>query len=129
MAYRLDAVSVRVQNVCCIVVRVVLRTDAGRSVVSSTCCQRRGVKGAAQAIEFYKKAFSATERMRISHPDGRIGHAEVQIGDSVIILSDEFPEMGGRSPQTLGWITREYPSVCLRCSTKRSQPEPRSSGQ
>ena len=60
------------------------------------------VKGAAQAIEFYKKALSATERMRIAHPDGRVGHAEVQIGDSVIMLSDEFPEMGGRSPQSFG---------------------------
>ena len=59
------------------------------------------VKGAAQTIEFYKKALSATERMRISHPDGRVGHAEVQIGDSVIMLSDEFPEMGARSPQSL----------------------------
>ena len=60
------------------------------------------VKGAAQAIEFYKKALSATERMRISHPDGRVGHAEVQIGDSVIMLSDEFPEMGGAVPRA--WV-------------------------
>src|SRR5260370_18440355 len=67
------------------------------SVASYLC-----VKGGAQAIEFYKKALSATERMRISHPDGRVGHAEVQIGDSVIMLSDEFPEMGARSPQSLG---------------------------
>jgi PhnB protein len=60
------------------------------------------VKGAAQAIEFYKKALSATERMRISQPDGRVGHAEVQIGDSVIMLADEFPEIGARSPQSFG---------------------------
>jgi PhnB protein len=59
-------------------------------------------KGAAQAIEFYKKAFSATERMRITQPDGRVGHAEIQIGDSVMMLSDEFAEMGVRSPQSLG---------------------------
>jgi PhnB protein len=59
-------------------------------------------KGAAKAIEFYKKALSATERMRITQPDGRVGHAEIQIGDSVIMLSDEFPEMGVRSPETLG---------------------------
>ena len=59
-------------------------------------------KGAAQAIEFYKKAFSATERMRITQPDCRVGHAEVQIGDSVIMLSDEFAEMGAHSPQSLG---------------------------
>jgi PhnB protein len=60
------------------------------------------VKGAAQAIEFYKRALSAIERMRIAHPDGRVGHAEIQIGDSVIMLSDEFPDMGARSPQSLG---------------------------
>jgi PhnB protein len=59
-------------------------------------------KGAAQAIEFYKKAFSATERMRIAHPDGRVGHAEIQIGDSIIMLADEFPEIDARSPQSLG---------------------------
>jgi PhnB protein len=59
-------------------------------------------KGAAQAIEFYKKAFSATERMRIAQPDGRVGHAEIQIDDSVIMLSDEFLEMGASSPQSLG---------------------------
>jgi PhnB protein len=59
-------------------------------------------KGAAQAIEFYKKAFLATERMRIAHPDGRVGHAEIQIGDSIIMLADEFPEMDARSPQSLG---------------------------
>jgi PhnB protein len=60
------------------------------------------VKGAAQAIEFYKRAFSATERMRIAQPDGRVGHAEIQIDDSVIMLSDEFLEMGASSPQSLG---------------------------
>jgi PhnB protein len=59
-------------------------------------------KGAARAIEFYKKAFSATERMRIMQPDGRVGHAELRIGDSVIMLADEFLEMGVRSPESLG---------------------------
>jgi PhnB protein len=59
-------------------------------------------KGAAQAIEFYKRAFSATERMRIAQADGRIGHAEIQIGDSIIMLADEFPEIDARSPQSLG---------------------------
>lgn len=58
------------------------------------------VKGAERAIEFYKKAFSATERM--VQPGGRVGHAEIQIGDSVIMLADEFPEMDARSPQSLG---------------------------
>ncbi len=60
------------------------------------------VKGGTRALEFYKKALSATERMRIMHPDGRVGHAELQIGDSVMMLSDEFPEMDVRSPETVG---------------------------
>ena len=60
------------------------------------------IKGAASAIEFYKKAFGATELMRLAQPDGRIGHAEIKIGDSPIMLADEYPEMGYRSPQSLG---------------------------
>jgi PhnB protein len=60
------------------------------------------VRGAAQALEFYKKAFGARELMRIAQPDGRVGHAEIQIGDSRIMLADEFPEYGRRSPQSIG---------------------------
>jgi PhnB protein len=60
------------------------------------------IKGAAKAIEFYKKAFGAAEVMRMTQPDGRVGHAEIKIGDSLIMLADEFPEMGARSPQSLG---------------------------
>ena len=60
------------------------------------------IKGAADAIDFYKRAFGATELMRMPSPDGRIGHAEIRIGDSVIMLADEHPEMGYRSPQSLG---------------------------
>jgi PhnB protein len=60
------------------------------------------IKDAAKAIEFYKMAFGAKEMMRMSQPDGRIGHAEIKIGDSPIMLADEFPEMGARSPQSLG---------------------------
>ena len=60
------------------------------------------IKGAAAAIEFYKKAFGATELLRMAQPDGKIGHAEIKIGDSPIMLADEFPEMGARSPQSLG---------------------------
>src|SRR5258706_6511876 len=60
------------------------------------------VKGAAKALEFYAKAFGAEERVRMPMPDGRIGHAEVQIGDSMVMLADEMPEMGARSPQTFG---------------------------
>lgn len=58
------------------------------------------VKGADKAIEFYKKAFGATEINRFKGPDGRIMHAEIKIGDSIIFLSDEMP--GCASPQTLG---------------------------
>ena len=60
------------------------------------------VKGAAAAIEFYKRAFGAVEIMRLSGPDGKVGHAEIRIGDSVVMLADEHPEMGAKSPQTFG---------------------------
>jgi len=60
------------------------------------------IKGAAAAIEYYKKSFGATELMRMAQPDGRVGHAELKIGDSVIMLSDEFPELLALSPATLG---------------------------
>ena len=60
------------------------------------------VRGAADALEFYKKAFGATEVMRMDQPDGRVGHAEIRIGTALVMLADEFPEMGFKSPQTLG---------------------------
>lgn len=60
------------------------------------------VDGAAAAIEFYCGVFGAKERMRMPAPDGRIGHAELQLGDSLIMLSDEWPEMGNRSPKSVG---------------------------
>ena len=64
------------------------------------------VKNAAEAIEFYKKALGAKELMRMPSPDGKIMHAELKIGDSIIFLSDEFPDRGmSRSPQTLGGTT------------------------
>jgi PhnB protein len=60
-------------------------------------------KGAAAAIDFYKKAFGATELFRIPDDRGKlVGHAELKIGDSHIMLADEYPEMGYLSPQTLG---------------------------
>jgi PhnB protein len=59
-------------------------------------------KDAAQAIEFYKKAFGATELHRISMPGGKVGHAEIKIAGAIIMLSDEFPECGAQSPATLG---------------------------
>jgi PhnB protein len=60
------------------------------------------IRGAADAIEFYKRAFGATEVMRMAQPDGRVGHAELQIGDSRVMLADESPEMDFRSPKAIG---------------------------
>jgi PhnB protein len=60
------------------------------------------VKGAARAIDFYKQAFGATELMRFPGPGGTIGHAEIKIGDSPIMLADEVPQMGYRSPHSIG---------------------------
>ncbi len=60
------------------------------------------IKGAAEAIEFYKKAFGATETMRLADPSGKIGHAEIKIGKANVMLADEYPEMGFVSPKTLG---------------------------
>ena len=60
------------------------------------------VNGAANAIEFYKKAFGAEEVMRFPGPGGKIMHAEVKIGDSIVMLADEFPEMGVKSPGAYG---------------------------
>jgi PhnB protein len=60
------------------------------------------VRGAAEAIEFYKRAFGATEILRMADPQGRVGHAEIKIGDSVIMLADEHPAMGYRGPRSLG---------------------------
>lgn len=60
------------------------------------------VKDAARAIEFYKKAFGATEMVRMADPSGKVGHAEIKIGNSPIMLADEFPEMGIRSPESFG---------------------------
>ncbi len=63
------------------------------------------VRGAAQAIEFYKTAFGAEEVMRFTLPDGTICHAEIKIGDSHVMLCDEMPDWGNRGPQTLGGAT------------------------
>ena len=60
------------------------------------------IDGAGDAIEFYKKIFGARERFRMPGPDGRIGHAEIQLGDSVIMMADAFPEMGVVDPKKLG---------------------------
>ncbi len=60
------------------------------------------VDGAAAAIDFYGKVSGAKERLRMNNPDGRVGHAELEIGDSLVMLADAFPEMGGRTPADLG---------------------------
>jgi PhnB protein len=60
------------------------------------------VRGAATAIDFYKNAFGAREVMRIAMDKGKIGHAELRVGDAPFMLADEFPEMNFRSPQSIG---------------------------
>jgi PhnB protein len=61
--------------------------------------------GAADAVEFYKKAFNAAELMRLPGPDGRLVHAAVKIGDSTVMLADEFPHCGSLGPNSLGGTT------------------------
>jgi len=60
------------------------------------------IKNAAAALEFYKQGFGAIETYKLIVPDGRVGHAEIRLGDSLIMLSDEFPEFGGKAPEALG---------------------------
>ena len=60
------------------------------------------IDGAAKALDFYKRIFGATERMRMPAPGGKVGHAEISIGDSVIMLADEHPDIGARSPRAFG---------------------------
>ena len=60
------------------------------------------IKGAAKALDFYKKGFGATEIMRIPASGGAVGHAEIKIGEAIIMLADEFHALNHRSPQSLG---------------------------
>jgi PhnB protein len=60
------------------------------------------VDGASAAIDFYRSVLGATERTRMTGPDGKVGHAELQLGDSVIMLSDEYPDMQVRGPKAVG---------------------------
>jgi PhnB protein len=70
----------------------------GYPIVSPYIC----VAGATDAIAFYTAVFGATERMRIGAPDGKVGHAELAIGDSVVMVSDEFPDWGAHGPGAYG---------------------------
>ena len=60
------------------------------------------IKGCSDAIEFYKKAFGATEKLRLLMPDGKIAHAELEIEGSLLMMADENPDRGTKSPETLG---------------------------
>jgi PhnB protein len=60
------------------------------------------VDDAAEAIEYYEKAFGAKERVRMEAPDGKVGHAELEIGDSLVMLSDALPQFAARPPKELG---------------------------
>ena len=88
--------------------------------------------GAAKAIEFYQQAFGAVELFRMPGPDGKLGHAEVRIGDSPLMLADEHPQMGARSPKSLGGSPI---SICStsKIATRRSPgpwpPAPKSAGR
>jgi PhnB protein len=89
-------------------------TTEGESTVTKLvpylCC-----KDAVKAIDFYTRAFGATESLRLAETGGRIAHAEVRIGDEVLMLSDEYPEMDVRAPNSLGGtpitLTLEVPDV------------------
>ena len=71
--------------------------DGYHSVTPYMC-----IDGAAKAFDFYKAAFDAAEVLRMPGPEGKIMHAEMRIGDSIIMFADEFPEMGFKSPRNLG---------------------------
>ena len=77
--------------------------NGSRHVAAYLCAD-----GAADAIEFYKKAFGAEELYRLPNPDGRLGHAEIKIGDTVLMLSDEWAEMKVLSPKKLSGTAESF---------------------
>ena len=88
------------------------------------------VNGAAGAIAFYKKAFAAKEIMRMAGPGGTIGHAEIQIGDSRIMLADEYPDMNFRAPHSFGGTSVQihlYGKMSTGLLKRRSPPAQRCS--
>jgi PhnB protein len=76
------------------------------------------VRGAADAIDFYKQAFGAKEVMRMPGPDGKLGHAEVSIGDSRVMLSDEYQEMDFLGPKSRGGTTVQMHLYVPNCDTQ-----------
>lgn len=79
------------------------------------------VQGAAQAIAFYGQAFGAVERFRLVEPDGRIGHAELQLGPAVLMLSEQYPEYGLLAPQgdsVLGASIHLHVDDCDACAAR-----------
>ena len=90
------------------------------------------VKGADRAIDFYKKVFGAAQRLRMDGPNGTVGHAEIEIYGSPIMLADEFPDMGFRSPQSIGGTSVSlhlYVQTSMPVSIGRSPRVQRRSGQ
>ncbi|UYN93109.1 MAG: VOC family protein [Enhydrobacter sp.] len=75
---------------------------SAKSTDGQTLRAHMTVHDAKAAIAFYGKAFGATELFRLTEPSGRVGHAEIRIGDSVLMLNDEYPDFGARSPAATG---------------------------
>jgi PhnB protein len=75
---------------------------SAKSMNGQTLRAHMTVHDAKEAIAFYANAFGATELFRLTEPSGRIGHAEIRIGDSVLMLNDEYPDFGARSPAATG---------------------------
>jgi len=82
-----------------------MNTTAERTIKILEIYPYLRVRGAAQAIDFYSRVFGATESFRLTDGEGRIGHAEFKIGEMVLMLSDEYPELGVLSPSTLAGTT------------------------
>jgi PhnB protein len=87
------------------------------------------IDGAARAIDFYKEAFGAIEVMRMDDPSGKVGHAELRIGDAHIMLADEFPDLGFRAPGAVGgtpviiMIYVENADICFQAAIRRGAKE------
>lgn len=88
------------------------------------------VQDVAQAIDFYKRAFGAEEVMRMDGPQGKVSHGEIKIGDSIVMIAEEGPSGGPRSPQSLGGSTVSvvlYAKTSIRFSSRPCPREPKNS--